>query len=226
MPGLAEGRPLGSVAAAYPAAAEPRGPPSGLGCRGPGGIQPDQLRDQHLRGPHAGGGSVRRVQPGLRDLRVRAQRVAWPGHRPADGQVQRHRPADLAARRSQVRRDGHERGPGHRRLRACGRRGAERRGQGLLPRPRADAARAAAAGQLAVLVLRARSRQPGLPQRQRLGGDAISRPVPAEQIRARGRVLVRFRLGPHGGDRRRRRAVAGAGRAQAVGCVGVGVTAT
>ena len=39
---------------------------------------------------YAGRGAVRRVQPGLRDLRVRAQRVARPGHRPAAGQVQRH----------------------------------------------------------------------------------------------------------------------------------------
>ena len=184
-----------------PASARPRGPPARLGCRRPGGIQPDQLRRQHLRGPHAGGRAVRRVQPRLRDLRVRAQRIARPGHRPADGQVQRHRRC----------RPGGAPWPGCTGtadqvglcigacvlVAAAVLHGAAR---AVIPRPRAYAAGADAAGQLAVFVLRARARQPGLPQRHDLGGDAVPRPVPAEEDRARRRLLVRLRLG------RRRRA--------------------
>ena len=57
-----------------------------------------------------------------------------------------------------------------------------------------------------------------------LGGDAVPRPCPPAGNSSYGRVLVRFRLGPHGGCRRCRRGGAGPGAAQAVRCLGVGVT--
>ena len=227
------GRPIGGTCSwpaeiaggDLPAAAQPRGPADGLGPGRPGGVEPDQLRDRHLRGPYAGRSPVRRVQPRLCDLRVRAQRLPRPGHRPADGQVQRCRRAGVAACRGPVHRDGRQYRPAHRGLRARGRGGDERPGPGRLPRPRADTARAAAAGQLAVFVLRAWARPPGLPQRQHLGGDADPRPALPEEIRPRGRLLVCLRLGHHRGHRRRRRAVAGQGRAAAIRGLGLGIGA-
>ena len=47
-----------------------------------------------------------------------AQRVPRPRHRPADGQVQRHGPPDLAACRRELHRDRRGCGPGRRGLRA------------------------------------------------------------------------------------------------------------
>ena len=70
-----------------------------LGRGRPGDVQRQQRRGELLRRPRARGLAVRRVQPGLRDLRVRAQRLARPGHRPAAGQVQQHGPTDVAAGR-------------------------------------------------------------------------------------------------------------------------------
>ena len=124
---------------------------------------------QPLRGPGARGRAVRRVQPRLRDLRVRAQRLARPGHRPAAGPVQRRRPADW--RRAVANCTGTALAwawcPASCALVAAI--AAGRHGPAGLPRARADAARPAAAGQLAVRVLRPRARQPGVPQRPDLG---------------------------------------------------------
>ena len=83
---------------------------------------------------------------------------------------------DLAAGRHQVHRDRHHRGPDVPEPRARGGRTAQRHGPAGLPRARADAARTAAAGQLAIFVLRAWTRQPGIPQRHDLDGGAASRP--------------------------------------------------
>ncbi len=51
-----------------------------LGRGRPGDVQPDQLRGEHLRGPDPGDRGVRGLQPGLRHLPDRARRVArgWP----------------------------------------------------------------------------------------------------------------------------------------------------
>ena len=103
------------------------------------------------------------------------------------------------------------------RLRARGRRAARRHGQAGLPRPRTDAARADAAGQLAIFVLRAWTRRPGVPQRHDLGGGAASRPGAPAADRPRERLLVRLRVGRRGTVGGRHRTVPGPGPAQAAG---------
>ena len=133
---------------------------------------------------------------------------------PADGQVQRNGPPDLAACRGRLYRDRCACRPGRRRLRARGGLGAQRRGRGRLSGPGTDAARTAVAGQLAIFVLRAWARQPGIHQRHHMGVDADSRSGGDACDRSRGRVLVRFCVGYHGEYRRGRRAMAGAGRSQ------------
>ncbi len=196
---------------------------SQLGSRRPGHVQHEQLRRQHLYRPHSGGGPVRGIRPGLRDLRLRAQRVTRPGHRPAPGQVQRHGRTHLAAGRHQVHGHRRDRGPDDRSRHPPRGRAAQRYRTAGVPGARADHARTDAAGQLAVLVLRARSRQSGLPERHGVDGDADSRPGAAAGHRPRKRVLVRLRLGCRGGRRRGHRPPAGPRRAPAVGGVGMGV---
>ena len=147
--------------------------------------------------------AVRCVQPGLCDLRVRPQRVTRPGHRPADGQVQRHRPADVAARRRQLHRDRPGGGPGRRRLRARGGHGAERHGPGAF---------LALGLTLPGLLLQdswryaffalGRGSQAFLNDTD-LGGDAVPALV-CGRVRSPRRLLVRSRLG-RGRDRGRRR---------------------
>ena len=62
---------------------------------------------------------------------------------------------------------------------------AERPDQAGLPRARTDTAGTPAAGQLAIRVLRARARQPGISQRHDLGGGTASRPAVAAGDRPR-----------------------------------------
>ena len=69
-----------------------------LGPGRPGGVQPHQLRRQPVCGSLAWANAVRRVQPRLRDVLVRAQCLPWPGHRSAARQVQRSRAPGLATR--------------------------------------------------------------------------------------------------------------------------------
>ncbi len=168
-----------------------------------------------------GGGAVRRVQPLLRDLWVRAPDVAGPFHRPVAGQVQRHRRPHLAACRCQLLRDSYRTyvgfGTG-----ACVRFSAAVALLGGTARLAFLALGLTLplllfAGQLAVCVLRGRAWQPGIHQRHGLGGDATSRPgVPVADDRPCERVLVRFRLGCHrGAGGPGRRAAAGPGRAEA-----------
>ena len=61
-----------------------------------------------------GAAAVRRVQPRLRHLLLRAQRLAGPGHRPAGGQVQQRRTGRLAARGGAEHRHRGDRRPGGR----------------------------------------------------------------------------------------------------------------
>ncbi len=143
--------------------------PARLGRRGPGRLQRHQRGDQSLRGQGPDTGRFRRVQSRVRDLCVRAQRLPRPGHRPADGALQRDRPGDLAAGRRGQHRDRSCRRRRAGRLRARRGHGDGRdRAAGVL-RPGPDAARPDAAGQLAILVLRPRPWQPGIPQRHSSG---------------------------------------------------------
>ena len=98
----------------------------------------------------ARGRAVRRLQPRLRDLLVRAQRVTRPGHRPADGQVQRH--GSPTWRRAVASCSGTATAVGLV-AGACVLAAAEllMARPGRLPRARADAARTDVAGQLAIL---------------------------------------------------------------------------
>ena len=140
------------------------GAPPWLGCRGPGGVQHNERRHGPLCCPYGGGRAVRCLQSRLRDVLVRPQRITRSYFRPADGQVQRHGPPHVAARRRELH--GHFRscGAGCRCRCGCGSRAARQHGQVRLPRARADAAGADAAGQLAFFVLRTRARKPGIPQ--------------------------------------------------------------
>ena len=127
----------------------------GLGRGRPGLVQPDELRRRALRGPRARTGRLRRVQPRLRDLPVRAQRCTRAGHRSASWS------ASATLRRHSA--PGRRGGGGHG---GVGRRG--RRGRLACWRPWRPTAPSvcvptlgscsgtAAAGQLAVRLLRRR----------------------------------------------------------------------
>ena len=127
-----------------------------LGYRGSGHVQPDELLAEHFRRPHVGRRTIRRLQPGLCDLRAGNQRVTRPFHRASPDQVQRHDPADLAARHRALHGHRATRGPGHRHLRTCCRQAGRRHDRAGLSRPRPSAARTYAAGQLALRVFRGR----------------------------------------------------------------------
>ena len=144
-----------------------------LGCRRPGGIQPDKLRGSYLGGPLAGRG-----QFGAFSLAYVTYAFALNASRGLATyplQVRFSGVAVAAWRRAVAGSTGTATVVGVV-TGACvlgGRLRCFRADPGRLPRAGADAARAVAARQLAVLVLHPRPGQPGLPQRRDLGGGAV-----------------------------------------------------
>ena len=197
------------------AADEPCTPPW-LGCRGPGRVQRDEFRPSLVRGPYGGGCAVRCVQPCLRDLLIRPERVARSHFRSSAGQIQRCGSPDMAARRRKLHGDRDSRRRGHGRMRACGNNCARRCSQVCFPGARTDAASTPAARQLAVFILRTRAWQTGIPQRPGLGGGAHPGIVFPAGDKGPKRILVRSCVGRWGSGGRRCGAVASTSRAEAI----------
>ena len=109
---------------------------------------------------------------------------------------------------------------------ACGSRAARQHGQVRLPRARADAAGAHAAGQLAFFVLRNRTRRPGIPQRPGLGSGAPPGIDIAAGRSCPKRILVRFCMGRGGGRGCRRGTAAGPSHAEAFRLPGMALTSS
>ena len=159
-----------------------RDPSAKWGARRPGdwagasrtrGCPASQLCGEHLHRSHGRGVTVRSLRSRVRDIRLRPERISRSFHRSTARQVHRVGHADLEDGPSPAAPERPRSWAGGSCLVLAVTPFLERYDQDGLSRSRADPPGATSPGQLALRLLRPRTRQPGIPERHRVGAGTV-----------------------------------------------------